>query len=146
MRHRIAGKKLGRTSTHRQAMERNMIVSVIKHERVVTTLARAKAMRRNVDRIITLGKNRNLARFRRALAALQDKDAVHKLFEVLGPRYAARTGGYTRVIRLPGYRIGDGTTKAILELVDNDVLEKQRKRAEEMASETSPHATAGAAS
>jgi len=131
MKHRIAGKKLGRTSTHRIAMERNLIVSVIKHERVVTTLARAKAMRRSVDRAITLGKARDLARFRRALSELQDHDAVHKLFEVLGPRYAARKGGYTRVIRLPGYRIGDGGTKAILELVDNDVLAKKKAKAAE---------------
>jgi large subunit ribosomal protein L17 len=129
MRHRIAGKKLGRTTTHRLAMERNMIVSVIKHERVVTTVTRAKAMRRNVDRMITLGKTRNLARFRRAISALQDRDAVRKLFDVLGPRYAARAGGYTRVIRMSGYRIGDGGTRAILELVDNDVLEKQMARA-----------------
>lgn len=131
MKHRVAGKKLGRTSTHRIAMERNLIVSVIKHERVVTTLARAKAMRRSVDRIITLGKTRDLARFRRALSALQDHDAVHKLFGELGPRYAARKGGYTRVVRLPGYRIGDGSTKAILELVDNDVLSKQKAKAAE---------------
>lgn len=140
MKHRIAGKKLGRTTTHRQAMERNLIVSVIKHERVVTTLTRAKAMRRNVERMITLGKTRNLARFRRALSALQDRDAVHKLFEVLGPRYAARKGGYTRVTRMSGYRIGDGTTRAILELVDNDVLEKQKQRAEEMAVQAEPKA------
>ena len=140
MRHRIAGKKLGRTSTHRLAMERNMIVSVIKHERVVTTITRAKAMRRSVDRIITLGKTHDLARFRRALSSLQDHAAVHKLFEVLGPRYAARQGGYTRVIRLPGYRIGDGGTRAILELVDNDVLERQKKRAEELANAPAPTA------
>jgi len=145
MRHRIAGKKLGRTTTHRLAMERNMIVSVIKHERVVTTLARAKAMRRNVDRMITLGKTRDLARFRRALSALQDKDAVRKLFDVLGPRYAARSGGYTRVMRLPGYRIGDGGTRAILELVDNDVLEQHKARmAAEVASEVESEAGAPA--
>jgi large subunit ribosomal protein L17 len=128
-------------------MERNMIVSVIKHERVVTTITRAKAMRRSVDRMITLGKTRDLARFRRALSALQDRAAVHKLFEVLGPRYAARKGGYTRVIRLPGYRIGDGGTKAILELVDNDVVARQKKRAEEVANapEPKPKAKAGRA-
>lgn len=148
MRHRIAGKKLGRTTTHRLAMERNMIVSVIKHERVVTTVTKAKAMRRNVDRMITLGKTRNLARFRRALSALQDHDAVRKLFDVLGPRYAARPGGYSRVIRMPGYRIGDGGTRAILELVDNDVLEQHKARAaqvaEEVESQTEAEARASA--
>ncbi|MEZ5963356.1 MAG: 50S ribosomal protein L17 [Planctomycetota bacterium] len=144
MRHRIAGKKLGRTTTHRLAMERNMIVSVIRHERVVTTLTRAKAMRRNVDRMITLGKTRNLARFRRALSALQDRDAVRKLFDILGPRYAARRGGYTRVVRLPGYRIGDGGTRAILELVDNDVLERQKARAAEVENEVESEAGAPA--
>lgn len=144
MRHRIAGKKLGRTTTHRLAMERNMIVSVIKHERVVTTLPRAKAMRRSVDRMITLGKSHNLARFRRALSALQDHEAVRKLFDVLGPRYAARAGGYTRVVRMSGYRIGDGGTRAILELVDNDVLEKQLARAAEVTADAEVEAGAPA--
>jgi large subunit ribosomal protein L17 len=144
MRHRIAGKKLGRTTTHRLAMERNMIVSVIKHERIVTTLARAKALRRNVDRMITLGKTRNLARFRRALSALQDHEAVRKLFDVLGPRYASRAGGYTRFLRLPGYRIGDGGPRAILELVDNDVLEREQARQAEVTEEVEAGAAAGA--
>lgn len=142
MRHRMAGKKLGRTTTHRLAMERNMIVSIIKHERIVTTLARAKAMRRNVDRTITLGKTRSLARFRRALSALQDKEAVRKLFEVLGPRYASRAGGYTRVIRMPGYRIGDGGSRAILELVENDVLQQQLARAAQVENEVEAGAPA----
>ena len=133
MRHRVAGKKLGRTTTHRLAMERNFIVSIIKHERVITTVTKAKAMRRNIDRMITLGKHRDLARFRRALSALQDHDAVHKLFEVLGPRYAARTGGYTRVVRMPGHRIGDGVDTAMIELVDNDVLQQAMAKAAEVA-------------
>ncbi len=133
MRHRVAGKKLGRTTTHRLAMERNFIVSVIRHERVITTLAKAKAMRRNVDKMITLGKRKDLARFRRALSALQDHEAVHKLFEVLGPRYAGRKGGYTRVVRMPGHRIGDGVDTAMFELVDNDVLEKAMAKAAEVA-------------
>ena len=125
MRHRVAGKKLGRSPSHRAAMERNFICSVIMHERVVTTLQKAKGLRRNVEKMITLGKRKDLHRFRRALSLLQDKAATRKLFDELGPRYASRPGGYTRIIRLPGYRIGDGGSKAILELVDNKVLEEQ---------------------
>ena len=125
MRHRVAGKRLKRSASHRKAMRRNFICSVILHERVVTTLEKAKNLRRNVEKIITLGKRKDLHRFRRALTLLQDKAATRKLFDELGPRYANRNGGYTRIIRLPGYRIGDGGSKAILELVDNKVLEEQ---------------------
>lgn len=125
MRHRVLGKKLNRSSAHRQSMERNFICSVIKHERVVTTLAKAKAMRRNLERMITLGKTKDLTRYRRAIAYLRDEDAAKKLFDVLGPRYADRPGGYSRIVRLSGHRIGDGAPKAILELVDNDVLARQ---------------------
>jgi len=110
-------------------MRRNFICSVIKHERVVTTHEKAKAMQRNVEKAITLGKEKTLHRFRRALSQLQDKEVVAKLFNELGPRYAERNGGYTRVVRLPGYRIGDGGSKAILELVDNKVLEAQLAQA-----------------
>ena len=106
-------------------MRSNFMCSVIKHERVVTTLARAKAVRRNVEKMITLGRDKNLANIRRAMAVLQDKEAVRKLFDELGPRYANRPGGYTRTLRLSGYRIGDGGSKAIFELVDNKVLEAQ---------------------
>jgi large subunit ribosomal protein L17 len=125
MRHRVLGKKLNRTSSHRRSMERNFICSVIKHERVVTTLAKAKAMQRNLEKMITLGKTRNLARYRRAAAFLRDEDAAKKLFEVLGPRYADRPGGYSRVVRLGQHRIGDGAPRAVIELVDNDVLARQ---------------------
>jgi len=107
------------------AMERNFVCSVIKSERVVTTLAKAKALRRNVEKMITLGKVKNLSRFRRAVSYLNDKEAAKKLFDELGPRYADRPGGYTRVMRLSSYRIGDGSPKAILELVDNKVLEQK---------------------
>ena len=137
MRHRVHKKKLGRTTAHRQSMERNMICSVIKHERIVTTLAKAKAIRRNLNKIITLGKRRDLARFRRAISFLRDRDAAHKLFEVLGPRYASRPGGYTRVIRLNSHRIGDGASRAILELVDNDVLARALSAQSEAAEASS---------
>ncbi len=110
-------------------MERNFVCSVIKHERVVTTLPKAKALQRNVEKMITLGKKQDLTRLRKAIAYLRDKDAAHKLFEELGPRYADRPGGYTRVVRLSEFRVGDGTPKAILELVDNKVLEQQLEAA-----------------
>lgn len=135
MRHRIAGRKLSRTSSHRQAMMRNFICSVIKHERVVTTLPKAKMMQRNVEKMLTLGKKKNLHNYRRAVASLQDEGAVAKLFNELGPRYANRAGGYTRIVRLSGYRIGDGGSKAIFELVDNRVLEAQLAKAAEAETE-----------
>ncbi len=129
MRHRLAGKRQGRSTSHRRAMRRNFICSVIKHERVVTTVERAKAMSRSVEKVITLGKQKDLARIRRAIALLGDKEVVRKLFDELGPRYKDRPGGYTRTLRLSGYRIGDGGSKAIFELVDNNVLENQLAQA-----------------
>ena len=140
MRHRCAGKKLGRNPAHRYAMERNFVCSVIKHERVVTTVQKAKGLRRAVEKMITLGKkaaalgakkgegaksNPSLATYRRVIAYLRDKAAARKLVTELGPRYANRAGGYTRILRLHGYRIGDGGSKAIFELVDNQVLSAQ---------------------
>ena len=127
MRHNVAGKRMQRNTAHRAALRRNFTVSLIQHERVETTLAKAKALRPFVEKMITLGKKKDLHRVRRAISFLQDKDVVKKLFDVLGPRYATRPGGYTRIMRLPGYRVGDGGTKAILELVDNTVLETKRK-------------------
>ena len=129
MRHRMAGKRQGRSTSHRRAMRRNFICSVIKHERVVTTVERAKALRRSVEKVITLGKQKDLSRIRRAMALLGDKEVVRKLFDELGPRYKDRPGGYTRTLRLSGYRIGDGGSKAIFELVDNSVLENQLAQA-----------------
>jgi large subunit ribosomal protein L17 len=136
MRHHVAGKKLGRNSSHREALRRNLICSVIKHERVVTTLHKAKGMQGAVEKMLTLGKEKTLHRYRRALSQLQDKEAVAKLFNELGPRFKDRPGGYTRVVRLPGYRIGDGGTKAILELVDNKVLQTRLAKAAESGEES----------
>ncbi len=127
MMHNVAGKSLGRNTAHRAALRKNFTVSVIMHERVITTLPKAKALRRHVEKVITLGKNKSLASIRRAVALLQDKEAVKKLFDVLGPRYANRAGGYTRIMRMGDYRIGDGGSKAVLELVDNNVLERKLK-------------------
>ena len=135
MRHRCAGKKLGRNPAHRYAMERNFVCSVILHERVVTTIEKAKGMRRAVEKMITLGKRKKtLPRLRKAIAYLCDKTAARKLFDELGPRFASRPGGYTRILRLHGYRIGDGGSKAVLELVDNQVLARDlAKKAEALA-------------
>ena len=136
MRHQVAGKKLGRSSSHREALRRNFICSVITHERVVTTLHKAKALQGVVEKMLTLGKEKSLHRYRRALSQLQDKAAVAKLFDELGPRLQDRPGGYTRIVRLPGYRIGDGGTKAILELVDNKVLQTRLAKAAESGEES----------
>jgi large subunit ribosomal protein L17 len=134
MMHNIAGKSLGRNSAHRAALRKNFTVSVIKHERVITTLAKAKALRPFVEKMITLARSSDaktrLHRIRRAVSFLQDKTAVKKLFDEIGPRFANRPGGYTRILRLPDYRIGDGGTKVVFELVDNKVLEQQIKAAE----------------
>jgi large subunit ribosomal protein L17 len=134
MMHRVAGKSLGRNTAHRAALRKNFTVSVIVHERVITTLPKAKALRPFVEKMITLARSSDaktrVQRIRRAVAFLQDKTAVKKLFDVIGPRFANRHGGYTRILRLPDYRIGDGGTKVIFELVENTVLERQLKAAE----------------
>ncbi len=134
MKHNVAGKKLGRNTAHRAALRKNFTVSLIKHERVVTTLEKAKALRPFVEKMITLARSGDaktkLHRVRRAVAFLQDKTAVKKLFDEIGPRFANRQGGYTRILRLADYRIGDGGSKVIFELVDNTVLERRMKAAE----------------
>ncbi|MEQ1631739.1 MAG: 50S ribosomal protein L17 [Planctomycetota bacterium] len=135
MMHNVAGKSLGRNTAHRRALRMNFTVSLIQHERVVTTLPKAKALRRHVEKMITIGKSKTLANIRRAAGLLQNKEAVRKLFDVLGPRYANRAGGYTRIMRLGDYRIGDGGSKAILEFVDNNVLERKLSASAETATE-----------
>jgi len=145
MRHNVAGKSLNRNTAHRAALRKNFTVSVIKHERVVTTLAKAKALRPFVEKMITLARSGDaktkLHRIRRAVSFLQDKDAVRKLFEVIGPRFANRMGGYTRILRMADYRIGDGGTKVVFELVENNVLEQKIKAKE--AAVTQDTAAAG---
>ena len=137
MKHKVAGKHLNRNSAHRKALRMNFAVSVIKHERVTTTLAKAKALRPFVEKMITLAKKGDdsdrLHRIRTAVSYLQDKTAVKKLFDEIAPRFANRSGGYTRILRLADHRIGDGSDRAIFELVDNNVLEQQIKKAEEEA-------------
>lgn len=123
MRHRKAGRKLNRTASHRKAMFANMAASLIKHEQIVTTLPKAKELRSIVDKIITLGKRGDLHARRQAIGQIRDVDMVKKLFDILGPRYAERQGGYTRVLKA-GFRHGDNAPMAVIELVDRDVSAK----------------------
>lgn len=117
MRHQKKGRHLGRTSSHRKAMFRNMVVSLLQHEVIVTTLAKAKELRGYAEPMITLGKFDSLANRRLAFARLRDRPMVTKLFNELGPRYNLRPGGYLRVLKY-GYRAGDKAPLAIVELVD----------------------------
>lgn len=119
MHHRKSGRKLGRNSSHRDAMFRNMSVSMLQHETIRTTLAKAKELRRFVEPLITMGKDDSVANRRLAFARLRDKAIVNKLFTVLGPRYTERPGGYLRVLKC-GYRVGDKAPMAIVELVGNE--------------------------
>lgn len=117
MRHRLGLRKLNRTSSHRQAMFRNMTVSLLRHEVIKTTLPKAKELRRVAEPILTLGKKPSLANRRLAFARLRDREIVTKLFDELGPRYAERNGGYLRVLKF-GFRKGDNAPMALIELVD----------------------------
>ena len=119
MRHRVGGRKLGRTSSHRTAMFRNMAAALIKHEQITTTLPKAKELRPYVEKLITLAKKGGLSNRRLAFARLLDDTQLQKLFDVLAPRYADRNGGYTRVIKA-GIRASDAAPIGIIELVDRD--------------------------
>lgn len=117
MRHRKAGRRLGRTTSHRRAMVRNMVTSLFEHERIFTTTPKAKEVRRVADKMMTLAKRGDLHARRQALAFMQDKGVVAKLFDSLKDDYMDRNGGYTRIIQT-GQRIGDAAQMAILELVN----------------------------
>ena len=117
MRHRKAGRKLNRTSSHRKAMLSNMAVALITHEQISTTLPKAKEMRRVVDKMITLGKRGDVSAHRQAVAFLRSKGIAHTLFADIAPRFADRPGGYTRIVKI-GPRQGDAAQMAYLELVD----------------------------
>ena len=123
MRHGIAGRKLGVTSTHRIAMFRNMASALIKHEQITTTLPKAKELRPVTEKLITLGKKGGLANRRLAYAELRDDKVVDKLFSTLADRYRVRAGGYTRVLKA-GMRYGDAADMAVIELVDRDLAAK----------------------
>ena len=120
MRHQKSGRKLGRTSSHRQAMFRNMAVSLFRHEQIRTTLPKAKELRRVAEPLITMAKNPTMARRRLAFARLRDKDIVGKLFDELAPRYKTRPGGYTRILKC-GFRRGDNAPMAYVQLVDQPI-------------------------
>jgi large subunit ribosomal protein L17 len=131
MRHRKAGYKLGRNTSHRRALLRNLVTSIILEDRVHTTVAKAKAVRPHVEKLITLGKKGDLHSRRQALAYLQTRDAVTRLFDTVAPRYGDRNGGYLRIMRT-GFQRGDGAEKAFIELLGAEALldEKRQKRAE----------------
>ncbi|MEM7570223.1 MAG: 50S ribosomal protein L17 [Pseudomonadota bacterium] len=134
MRHRKSGRKLNRTSSHRRAMFMNMANALIKHEQIKTTLPKAKELRPIVEKLITLGKRGGLANRRLAIAQLQDKAMVTKLFDTLADRYGERQGGYTRVLKA-GFRYGDAAPMAYIELVDRDPEAKGQDSGPVMADE-----------
>jgi large subunit ribosomal protein L17 len=123
MRHRVGGRKLQRTASHRTALFRNQAAALIKHEQITTTLAKAKELRPYVEKLVTLAKRGGLANRRLAHARLLDETQLKKLFDVLAERYASRDGGYTRVIKA-GIRASDAASMAIIEFVDRDVSAK----------------------
>ena len=137
MRHRVAGKKLGRTTAHRMMMFRNMVTSLLDKERIRTTLERAKAVRPIAEKMITLGKRETLHARRQALAFVKDPAVVSKLFDTIAPRFSQRPGGYTRIIRL-GFRDGDGAQMAIIELIGSEFkpTKKESKGAKKSSKET----------
>lgn len=117
MRHRKAGKKLGRTSSHRAAMARNIAVALITHERIVTTVPKAKNVKPFVEKLVTMSKDASMHSRRRVFAQVRSKSATTKLFSVLGPRFQERKGGYCRILKLSKNRLGDNGERAILEFV-----------------------------
>ena len=134
MRHKVAGYKLGRTTSHRRSLLRNMATSLIIEERIETTVPKAKALRPTVEKMITLGKRGTLAARRQALSYLMTDEAVNKLFDTIGPRFGDRNGGYTRIVRT-AWQKGDGADKAFIELLGSEQLldEKRQKRADARA-------------
>jgi len=130
MRHRKSGRQLNRNSSHRQAMFKNMAGSLVKHEVIKTTLPKAKELRRVIEPLITLAKQDSVANRRLAMARTGDKEVVGKLFNELGPRYEARPGGYTRILKC-GFRAGDNAPMAFVELVDRPEVEVAEEAAEE---------------
>ncbi len=127
MQHNRAGRKLGRTTSHRRALFRNQLASLFTHERITTTLPKAKDLRPLAEKMVTLGKRGGLHARRLALKNLPDQGAVKRLFDELAPRFASRTGGYTRILKL-GRRPGDGAEMAILEFIDFDFAQRQAEK------------------
>jgi large subunit ribosomal protein L17 len=128
MRHRVHGRKLGRTSAHRKALFRNQLSSLFAHERIVTTVAKAKELRPLAERMVTLARTGSLPARRKVLTMVADKDIVRRLFDDIAPRFSGRPGGYTRILRL-GRRHGDGAELAILEFIDYTLKAKEEPAA-----------------
>ena len=131
MRHRIAHRKLNRTASHRKAMFANMASSLVEHEQIVTTLPKAKELRPFVEKLVTLAKKGDLNSRRLAVARMRNKDQAKKLFDVIGPRYADRNGGYVRILKA-GFRHGDNAPMAVIEFVDRDEAAKGKADRERM--------------
>ena len=125
MRHRLGYKKLNRTSEHRKALIKNMLNNLIKYEQIVTTLPKAKVLKPQADKIITLGKKKNLQNTKRLVSKLQDKTNANKVIQTLSKRYEKRSGGYTRIVKA-GFRYGDNAPLAVIEFVDRDVEAKRK--------------------
>ena len=125
MRHRLGYKKLNRTSEHRKALIKNMLNNLIKYEQIITTLPKAKVLKPQADKIITLGKKKNLQNTKRLVSKLQDKINANKVIKTLSKRYENRSGGYTRIVKA-GFRYGDNAPLAVIELVDRDVEAKRK--------------------
>lgn len=127
MRHQVAGRKLGRTSSHRSAMFRNMLTSLFEHEKIETTDAKAKELRKIAEKMISLGKKGDLHSRRQILRVIDNKKVVKNLFDKIAPRYQGRNGGYTRIFKV-GRRRGDNAPLSIIELVPEEKVEKPKKR------------------
>ena len=125
MRHKLGYKKLNRTSEHRKALIKNMLNSLIKYEQIVTTLPKAKLIKPQAEKIITLGKKKNLTNTRVLISRLQDKTNANKVINTLSKRYEKRAGGYTRIVKA-GYRYGDNSPMAVIEFVDRDIEAKRK--------------------
>ena len=125
MRHKLGYKKLNRTSEHRKALIKNMLNSLIKYEQIITTLPKAKLIKPQAEKLITLGKKKNLTNTRVLISKLQDKTNANKILNTLSKRYEKRAGGYTRIVKA-GYRYGDNSPMAVIEFVDRDVEAKRR--------------------
>ena len=146
MKHRIKGKKLNRTSSHRKALLKNMSQALIKHEQIVTTLVKAKTLKPYFDKLITIGKKGNLSARRQAISKVGDLKLVEKLFSILAKRYETRNGGYSRVLKA-GFRYGDAAPMAVIELIDRDEeargkdsgpTQEQKKSNENVSKEQDP--------
>ncbi len=141
MRHRLGYKKLNRTSEHRKALIKNMLNSLIKYEQITTTLPKAKVIRPEAEKLITIGKKDTLANTKRLVSKLQNTQAVNKIKKTLSKRYESRNGGYTRIIKA-GYRYGDNAPMAVIEFVDRDVeakkVDRKKKTVEKNNEKTTP--------